>query len=206
MLVDLTMLLAGGAGMYNGQTHMLRLALEHLVPGRGRLNRLFDWAVRKSTLDGLNANDVVSLATARRLRVPGVRRLAFVATKADQVHRQDRDNLLELLKDLTRHLAVRGQYLGGVKAQHFVCAAVESTESLDCPYLKGRLRRPSQEGDNIPLRLPYKTSRVPEHWPEDWSVGLYHFPNFWPWMPANRDRPPPHIGLERVLDFILDVG
>jgi uncharacterized protein len=81
VLADLTMLLAGGAGMYNGQTHMLRLALEHLVPGRGRLNRLFDWAVRKSTLDRLNANDVLSLATARRLRLPGVRRLAFVATK-----------------------------------------------------------------------------------------------------------------------------
>jgi predicted YcjX-like family ATPase len=204
VLADLTMLLAGGAGMYNGQTHMLRLALEYLAPGRGRLNRLFDWAVRNSTLGRLNANDVLALATARRLRLPGIRRLAFVATKADQVHEQDHDKLLALLHDLTRHLAVRGRYLGEVKAEEFVCASVESTKSLDYPNLEARLVGPSQDGDASPQR--YKTSQVPEHWPDDWSEGKYRFPPVWPWMPANRDRAPRQFGLNRVLDFILDVG
>jgi predicted YcjX-like family ATPase len=130
--------------------------------------------------------------------------LAFVATKADQVHMDDRDKLPALLHDLTRHLAVRGRYLGKVQAQEFVCAAVESTKSLEYPYLEARRMRQSQEGENAPEK--YKTSQVPEHWDDDWSEGKYRFPRVWPWMPANRDRPPPHIQLDRVLDFVLDGG
>jgi hypothetical protein len=100
-------------------------------------------------------------------------------------------------------LAVQGRYLGEVKVKEFVCASVESTKSLDYPNLEARLLRPPQKGD-VSLHK-YKTSQVPQHWPDDWSEGEYSFPPVWPLMPANRDRAPRQFGLHRVLDFVLDI-
>ena len=85
--------LAGGVGMYNGQKQMLSQVVDHLAPGRGLLNRWADRVVRTGSLGRLHANDLVAAASFGRLRLPGVRRIAFVATKADKVHADDHDKL-----------------------------------------------------------------------------------------------------------------
>ena len=126
VVVDLTMLLAGGVGMYNGQKQMLSLVVDDLTPGRGFFNRFADRLVRTGSLGRLHVNDLLWYASFGRLWLPGVRRVAFVATKADKVHADDHDKLLGLLHDLTRNLAIKGRLAGGVRVEEFVCAAVKS--------------------------------------------------------------------------------
>ncbi len=202
VVADLTMLLAGGVGMYNGQKQMLSQVVDYLAPGRGRLNRWADRVVRTGSLGRFRANDLVAAASFGRLRLPGVRRVAFVATKADKVHADDHDKLLSLLHDLTRNLAVQGRFAGGLKVEEFVCAAVKSSTSLEeYPFLEARLETASQNGV---ASQRFKTAQVPEHWPDDWAIRDYIFPDIFPSMPSNRDQPPPHIGLNRIANFILE--
>ena len=202
VVADLTMLLAGGVGMYNGQKQMLSLVVDDLTPGRGFFNRVADRLVRTGSLGRLRANDLLSYASFGRLWLPGVRRVAFVATKADKVHADDHDKLLGLLHDLTRNLAIKGRLAGGVRIEEFVCAAVKSSASLaEYPFLEARLKSASQNGD---ASQRFKTAQVPEHWPDRWAAREFVFPDFFPLMPSNRDLPPPHIGLNRVVDFILE--
>ena len=202
VVTDLTMLLAGGVGMYNGQKQMLSQVVDYLAPGRGLLNRWADRVIRTGSLGRLSANHLVAFASLGRLRLPGVRRVAFVATKADKVHVNDHDKLLGLLHDLTRNLAVQGRFVGGLKVEEFVCAAVKSSTSLpDYPFLEGRLETVSPNGGADSQR--FKTAQVPEHWPDHWAARDFIFPDIFPLMPANRDQPPRHIGLDRVVNFIL---
>ena len=202
VVTDLTMLLAGGVGMYNGQKQMLSQVVDYLAPGRGLLNRWADRVVRTGSLGRLRANDLLSFASFGRLRVSGVRRVAFVATKADKVHADDHDKLLGLLHDLTRNLAVQGRFAGGLKVEEFVCAAVKSSTSLaDYPFLEARLETASQNGA---ASQRFKTAKVPEHWPDHWAVRDFIFPDIFPSMPSNRDQPPPHIGLNRIVNFVLE--
>jgi predicted YcjX-like family ATPase len=205
VLIDITMLLAGGVGMYNGQKRMLRQVVDYLAPGRSWMNRLTDAVTRTMSGGRFSANDVVGLASARRLRMAGVRRLAFVATKADKVHDNDYGKLLGLLHDLTRNLAVQGRHLGNLRVEEFACAAVKSTAKLDeYPYLEGYKDQASQNGVTGSGRFP--TGKVPANWPERWEKKDELFPTFdvLPRMPDKYDLAPRQYGLNRVFDFVLE--
>ena len=200
VLVDLTMLLAGGVGMYNGNKQMLRHLLAYIDPGQSAGTALADNLVTHLTAGRLRAADLLHMLTGGALRLNSVRRLAFVATKADKIHEKDRTRLLHLLEDMTRDLVAAARHSTNLKVGHFVCAAVNSTESLaEYPFLTARL--PGR--DELPQK--YAPSVIPEHWPESWQVGDFRFPNVVPWMPANRDAPPRHIELDRLWNFLLGI-
>jgi predicted YcjX-like family ATPase len=202
VVTDLTMLLAGGVGMYNGQKQMLSQVVDYLAPGRGPFNRWADRIVRTGSWGRFSAGDLLKLTSAGRLRMSGVRRVAFVATKADKIHVDDHDKLLGLLHDMTRNLAVQGRFTGGLKVEEFVCAAVKSSVSLpEYPFLDARLTTASQNGEADLQR--FETAQVPEHWPDKWAAGDFVFPDVFPLMPSNRDLPPRHIGLDRVVNYVL---
>jgi len=200
VLIDLTMLLAGGVGMYNGNKQMLRQLLAYVDPGQGTGLALAHTLVHGLSAGRMRAADLVHTLTGGALRLNSVRRIAFVATKADKIHEQDRTKLLHLLEDMTRDLVSAARHRTNLKVGHFVCAAVNSTESLaEYPYLTARL----PEKEEQPQK--YAPSTIPEQWPESWQVGDFRFPNVVPWMPANRDAPPRHIEMDRLWNFLLSI-
>ena len=152
------------------------------------------------------------LAAAGRKRGFGIfsfrnlKKVAFVATKSDTIQPRDSDRLRALLKELVWHKARNHPDL---PHQLFTCAAVQSTH-LDA---KGELEGYpvwSPEGRLIPPPTPDQPmhhlhpSRLPECWPEHWQAGDYAFPEVWPLLPARRNLPPRHLGLNAIVDFILE--
>ena len=200
VLIDVTMLLAGGVGMYNGNKQMLQQLLAHVDPGQGSGAALADSLIGTLTGGRMGVSDLARMLTGGTVRLNGIRRLAFLATKADKIHEKDRTKLLHLLEDMTRDLVATARHMKNLHVGHFVCAAVNSTESLpEYPALQARLPD-REEGPQ-----KYTPSAVPEQWPEAWQVGDFRFPNVVPWMPANRDAPPKHIEMDRVWNFLLGI-
>ncbi len=200
VLIDVTMLLAGGPGMYNSTREMLRTLLDCLDLGQGTLTHLTNRAVRFFTMGRVRANDVVRSATFGWWGPNNIRRLAFVATKADKVHARDLEHLHSLLKDLTSDLAAI-RFERNLEVKDFACAAVNSTVSEEeYPWLQGRLLENSPDGGDCRFR----PSALPECWPKDWRVGDFKFPNVQPWMPPRHDAPPEQIELDRVCSFLLE--
>jgi len=193
VLVDVTTLLAGGLGMYEGNRELLKRLLEYLNPGLGF------WDIPLEVLKTLlKINPWQSLLgdflnpTKRKIR-----RVAFVATKADKVHESQRQKVLFLLRDMVRDLI--DTYVEGsmsLDVQYFVCSAVKST----CSTADGRLQAYLPRNEALQEFTP---SEVPGEWPPDWRHGEYCYPDVAPWMPPRRDAPPEHLELNRVVDFLL---
>lgn len=196
VLVDVTTLLAGGLGMYAGNRELLRHMLAFLDPGQGV------WGVSLHALGrALRIMRPVHeyISTALNLAWGGVRRIAFVATKADKVHAAQRPHLRLLLQGMVEDL-VAPYVQGSVRldVDYFVCAAVNSTRSTP----DGRLQAHLQPGGSAEVYTP---SAVPTAWPrEDWAGSGLRYPNVAPWMPPRRDAPPEHLELDRVVDFVLN--
>jgi predicted YcjX-like family ATPase len=196
VLVDVTTLLAGGLGMYEGNRELLRNLLTFLNPGQGF------WGVSLSALG--HAVRLLRplhhyVSNAWDLTWGGIRRVAFVATKADKVHASQRPHLRLLLQDMVEDLV--GPYVQGsmrLDVDYFVCAAVNSTRST----ADGRLQAHFRSGSETEVYTP---SEVPITWPhEDWSDQGLRYPNVAPWMPPRRDAPPEHLELNRVVSFLLN--
>jgi predicted YcjX-like family ATPase len=201
VLIDVTMLMAGGVGMYNGNKQMLQHLLAYVNPGQGATTAVADSIFKTLTGGFVKASDLIRTLSRGAVRLSSVTQLGFIATKADKIHANDRTKLLHLLEDMTRDLVATARHMTNLKVGHFVCAAVNSTESLpDYPALQARLPGKNESPQKF---LP---SQVPAQWPESWEVGDYRFPNVVPWMPANRDAPPKHIELDRVWNFILGIS
>jgi uncharacterized protein len=196
VLVDVTTLLAGGLGMYEGNRELLRNLLAFLDPGQSV------WGLSLSALGKAlrvfpTAYEYIS--TAWNLAWGGIRRIAFVATKADKVHASQRPHLKLLLQDMAEDLI--GPYVHGsirLDVDYFVCAAVNSTRSTP----DGRLQAHLRSGGHTEVYTP---SEVPTAWPhEDWASTGLRYPNVAPWMPPRRDAPPEHLELDRVVEFLLN--
>ncbi|HOB75890.1 MAG TPA: YcjX family protein [Phycisphaerae bacterium] len=196
VLVDVTTLLAGGLGMYEGNRELLRNLMTFLNPGQNL------WGVSLSVIGRTlrmfrPLHDYVS--EKWDLTWGGIRRIAFVATKADKVHASQRQHLQMLLKDMVEDLV--GPYVEGsirLDVDYFVCAAVNSTRST----ADGRLQARFRSSDKTEVYTP---SLVPTAWPhEDWSEMGLRYPNVAPWMPPRRDAPPDHLELNRVADYLLN--
>ena len=183
--VDVTMLLAGGLGMYEGHKELFTHLVDRCNPGRTRLGAVGDWLVRTVTFG--------------QIRFPAVRKLGFVATKDDLVLHADRQRMTGLVDAMTRKL-VDG--IDGLEIECFDCAAVDSTEQLLDGRLEGRLMENQRRREQLPEA--FRPSGVPDTWPEDWSDRDYSFPRVFPDWPPRRDMPPKQIGLHRILNFILE--
>jgi predicted YcjX-like family ATPase len=188
VLVDIAMLLEGGAGMLNANTLFLEQLLQAVDPG---------FRPPTAAINGLCR--ILGGFTPFR----GIRRLAFVATKADRVHPSDRAHLLGLLKDLVHPLAGRLQATRNLQVEYHVCAAVCCTR---CPDpARHVLHHPaaSSAAGAASRVVEVDVSRVPAEWPADFSPGEYVYADPAPWMPKALVRVPDQIDLQRIAEILL---
>jgi predicted YcjX-like family ATPase len=192
VMVDVPTLLAAGVGMYDDNRQILRDLFQVLDPGENVAEMV--------------GRHLAKVFLPHQLRPGWITRVAFVAPKLDLVHPVDRDRVLGLLKRMVGRLA---ENRDGLKHQFFNCAAVVSTKQI-----------PGGEKDRALVGIPYRTadgkkippgpeqrftvSAVPDDWPLNWGPGQYVFPEVYPFVPARKDCPPDQIGLDRVLDYVLD--
>ncbi len=177
VLVDVASLLVGGDGRYNDNRQILDDLFEALRPG--------------------------SLLGARLLGLLGIKvwplqRVAFVAAKADGVLPEDVENgrLIGLLRAMTERVRHK---LPGVTCEWLAASACVSTRvGAAANTLVGR---PAQYPADGP-EMEFTVSRLPEIWPKSWSPGDFAFYRVHPTAPRNLQIPPPHLGLDRVFDFI----
>jgi predicted YcjX-like family ATPase len=183
ILIDVAQLLSGGTGYINGTKRTVAFLLSHLELGQKPWLSL--------------AGNLARFVTLERVRMRGVTKVAFIATKADRIHRDDHAKLEHLLRDLIPDGVKDAAFHAGLKHASFVAAAVNSTTSLDYPQMQARI--PGQEGE-----VTFEVPRLPDEWPESLAPMRYRFPRVLPSAPEHRDTPPRHIGMERVLNFLLD--
>jgi uncharacterized protein len=182
VLVDVAQLLSGGTGYINGAKRTLSFLLSHLDLGQRPWRAL--------------AGNLAQFLTLERVRLGGVRKVAFIATMADRVHRSDHTKVEHLLRDLIPDAIKDAAFHAGLRYSTFVCAAVNSTTSLDYPMMQARL--PGRDGESV-----FAAPQVPSEWPESLAPLQYRFPRVLPSAPEHRDTPPRHIGFDRVCDFLL---
>lgn len=143
---------------------------------------------------------------ARILRVlrlgNALKRVAFVAAKADLVSPEDLRNgrLHALLRSMNNRAA---QALSpSVKVEWFVCSACVSTRPGRAPHtLVGQTQPGPYTADR--QAAEFDVSPLPEAWPESWREGDYRYPAFWPRVPENLMIPPRHRNLDAVFDFTV---
>lgn len=191
LLVDVTMLLAGGVGMYDDNRQIVRDLFEVLRPGESPLQTL--------------GRNLSYLLLPRQLRPAWVNRVAFVAPKIDLVHPTDRDRVLHLLKRMIGKLA---DDRDGLRAGFFNAAAVVSTKVLPVNGTERHLIGVPYRGADGRRIAPgaeqrFRVSAVPDDWPADWRPGAFSFPEVYPTVPPRKDCPPEQINLEKVFDFVV---
>src|SRR5262249_46412106 len=175
VLIDVTMLLAGGVGMYDDNRQILRDLLDVLSPGEHPMFGPIGRALGKVFLP-------------HQWRPGWITRIAFAAPKMDLVHPADRDRMLSLMRRMVEKYADNRD---GLKYQFFNLSSIVSTKVLT-----------GDEGERVlvgvPLRdaegrkLPpgpeqrFVVSELPDDWPLDWKPGRYSFPEVYPRMPTRK--------------------
>ena len=178
VLVDIPSLLSGGVGRYNDNRQVLLDLFETLTD---------------STMSAL-------FQKLFGFWMGGLKKVAFVATKSDQVSTSDicDGKLRSLLKQMT----IRAKrILPDVEFQWFECSAIVSTRAgstsdtlIGCPIAN------NSEG----RELEFTVSHLPNEWPEDWKAGEYRFPNVMPVVSKNLQIPPEHYGMDRLFKFLIN--
>lgn len=192
VLTDVTMLLAGGVGMYDDTRHILRDLLDVLDPGETPV-----WGpLRRATS---------KVFLPRKWRPTWITRLAFAAPKLDLVHPLDRDRMTVLMRRmLERYAADRD----GLEHAFFNLSSVVSTKVLPAEdgkrYLVGVPFR-----DGAGRKLPpgpeqrFAVSALPDDWPRAWKPGEYTFPEVYPQMPVRKDYPPEQVNVDKLASFVI---
>ena len=156
----------------------------------------------------IGENSLLSELFGRR-----VERLLFAATKADQLHHTDHDQLENILRTLIENTSQSAEALG---ARHDVAAlaSIRSTrearvtqKGTEIPCIVGTPIAGEQIGKTVfdgqreaavfPGDLPKEASAALDGQAE----GKLHFVRFRP--PSNSDGPFPHIRLDRAIEFLL---
>jgi predicted YcjX-like family ATPase len=193
VLVDVTMLLAGGVGMYDDGKLILRDLLDILSPG-------------EHPLFGPIARGLGKVFLPHQLRPGWITRLAFAAPKLDLVHPEDRDRMLALTRRMVERYA---DSRDGLRYEFFNLSAVVSTKVLPAEngqrFLVGTPLRDA-EGRKLPpgpeQRFP--VSGLPDDWPTEWAPGRFTFPEVYPRMPVRKDYPPEQVNVDRLATFVID--
>lgn len=183
VLVDVATLLEGGTGMLNANVLFLEQLLQAVDPG-------------------------LSLPAAALDRVlfgmfSGVRRIVFIATKADRVHPADRDRLRSLLEEMVRPLIGPFEANGCLQVDYRVCAAIDCTQ---CPDpAQDVLVFPTEESTvtDAATWTRRRVSRVPPEWPGEFAPFSHRFAHPVPWMPKALVAVPQQIGLGPIAEAIL---
>ena len=192
--IDVLHLLSAGVAANNDTKMLLRDLFRALEPGESILNRA-----------GRNLIEFLPTGV-RPFSLAAIGRVAFVVPKIDLVHPRDRDQLLHLLKRFVGKLA---DDCDGLRSGYFGVAAIRSTRPLSAadparvlvgvPYrdADGRKLPPGPEARFTP-------STPPEEWPASWAAGDFRFPDVYPSVPALHSCPPDQLGLDRLMQFVLN--
>lgn len=163
-LVDVTGVLANGTPAYNAELDLAKGCF-HAICNTWRLEE----SIIKKGREWLRA----------KMEGRHFSRLIAVATKADLVHRDFRDDITELARKLLES-SVRN--CGFDKMECTYCAAV-------CADLEAE-----------------ETARLPDKWDEDWSAGKYVFAHRKsPLKMVRRDIPPKSIHLGAIARMLLQI-
>ncbi|WP_133063331.1 YcjX family protein [Sedimentisphaera salicampi] len=179
VLIDLPTLLAGGVGQYNDNRQILQDLFQTLRP---------DSSIGRK------------LASTIKFWQRPLEKVAFAASKADMIYNDDIENgtaegLLRQLTSKARKIVPEAEY------RWFVCSACQSSVKGEKPYtLRGRPARNNPEKQIVEFEVP----RLPENWPDSWQPGDYRFKALLPEVPKNTQKPPRHINLDAVFDFIAN--
>jgi predicted YcjX-like family ATPase len=194
VLVDVTMLLAGGVGMYDDYRQIVRDLFEVLDPG--------EHAVLGPVARGLS-----KVLLPHEWRPGWITRVAFCAPKLDLVHPTDRDRMLLLMRRMVEKFATDRD---GLRYEFFNVSAVVSTKALPCGPGEPRalvglpLRGPDGRKAPPGAERRFTTSELPDEWPLEWPAGRYAFPEVYPKMPARKDYPPDQVNLDKLATFVIE--
>lgn len=193
VLIDVTMLLAGGVGMYDDNKLILRDLLDVLSPG-------------EHPVFGPLARGLSKVFLPHQMRPNWITRLAFAAPKMDLVHPTDRDRMLGLMKRMVEKYADNRD---GLKYQFFNVSSVVSTKVLPVEDGKRMLVGvPMRDGEG--RKLPpgpeqrFEVSALPDDWPTDWKPGRFAFPEVYPRMPTRKDYPPEQVNVDKLATFVIE--
>ena len=179
VLIDIPLLLRGDVGRFNDTRQIV-----------------------KDLIGAMNQESTIGRRLARALKrrsLSSLRRVAFVANKADLVSHEDRGSgrLKSLLRQMNKHAS---ELLPtSVKSEWFVCSACVST------------RRGKEEHTLIGAPFPgnpareehlFPVSPLPDHWPPAWSTGAFSFPDVYPQVRPNLLYPPRQHQLDAVFRFV----
>jgi len=162
-------------------------------------------------------SDLFSVIVKEKSKIfSSLKRIAFVATKLDLILPNDRKN--EYLKSLLKKMTTRvsgdmkarmsenmrtrvSEWLSNTKIGWFECSACWSTTERggSKDTLSGVPRKDNSEKKPMEFRV----SELPHEWPESWTPGDYTFPDVYPDISSNIQRPPKHQGLDRIFDFTV---
>lgn len=193
VLVDVTMLLAGGVGMYDDARQIVRDLFDVLSPGEN--------AVFGPVLRGLS-----KVLLPHQWRPGWITRVAFAAPKMDLVHPADRDRMLMLLRRMAERYAADRD---GLKYDFFNLSSVVSTRAMPLEaggrVLVGTPLR-GADGRKIPPgpEQRFTVSELPDDWPMTWAPGAYSFPEVYPRVPARKDYPPDQVNVDRLATFVIE--
>jgi predicted YcjX-like family ATPase len=194
VLVDVTMLMAGGVGMYDDNKQIVRDLFDVLSPGE---NKVF----------GPLARGLSKVFLPHEWRPGWITRVAFCAPKMDLVHPRDRDRMLLLMRRMVERFATDRD---GLRYEFFNVSSVVSTKALpagpgDPRVLVGTPLR-GADGRKVPPagEQRFTTAELPDDWPLEWPPGRYAFPEVYPKMPARKDYPPDQVNLDKLATFVIE--
>ena len=178
VLVDIPLLLRGDVDRFNDT----RQTIEDLITTLSQ----------ESTLGKRLAR------TVKGFSLGSLRRLAFVANKADLVSREDwkSDGLRSLLRQMNGRAR---ELLPDVETEWFVCSACVSTERGSKEH--SLVGAPLHNNESKDL-YEFPVSPLPETWPREWKPGEFSYRDVYPKVDANVLYPPRHHQLDAVFEFV----
>ncbi len=137
-----------------------------------------------------------------------LKRVAFVATKADIIYPKDRPGLKLLLRAMAGRYADAAE-LESNDVEYFVCSAIECALKGDAEYeMRAFWRQPDKTlkeqlfyVDPLP-RAP--TDPDAYRFPDEWAKGAFRYPKVMPRMPKSETNNPRQFGLDAVFKFISE--
>jgi predicted YcjX-like family ATPase len=195
VLVDVTMLLAGGVGMYDDNKQIVRDLFEVLSPG-------------ESKVFGPLARGLSKVFLPHQWRPGWITRVAFCAPKLDLVHPLDRDRVQMLMRRMVERFATDRD---GLRYEFFNVSSVVSTKALPAelgggPRTLVGVPLRAADGRKVPpgAEQRFTASELPDDWPLEWPAGRYAFPEVYPRMPARKDYPPDQVNLDKLATFVIE--
>lgn len=193
VMVDVTMLLAGGVGMYDDTRAIYRDLLDVLSPG-------------EHPVFGPVARGLSKVLLPHQLRPGWITRLAFAAPKLDLVHPADRDRMQALARRMVERYA---DSRDGLRFEFFNLASVVSTKPLPVEvgqrFLAGVPLRAADGSKLAPgAEQRFGVATLPDDWPAEWPAGRFAFPEVYPLMPRRKDYPPDQVNLDKLASFVID--